>query len=831
MNFIKKNYQHLIVVLLFAVLSVGYMFPILQGKEMQQSDKIQAYAGQSEIYKYQKEKPGEYIGWTNSMFGGTPTYMVGGDYAEGIFVKMQRVVYYLLSVQGTYIFLYLLGCYILCLALGMGIFPSIITCIAFGFFSTNILIIEAGHLAKVYALAFVPMMLAGLVIGFRKSVWLGAIVFSIGLGFEVNANHYQITYYSLFVIAILVMVELYNAVKDGRMKQFITASLLFGLVGITVVGTNTSRLWTTFDFQKETIRGGSELTAAKGEAKKEAEGLDKDYAFEWSYGVLESFTLLIPNFSGGSRGDLNEKSEVYKNLTSLGVGDEDASNFTKNITTYWGDQRFVGGTSYSGAIICFLFVLSLFFIDKKNKIIFLTAGAVCLLIAWGKNLSAINFLLFDYLPLFNKFRAVSMILSLVQLCLVIMAGLGLQKIFSKKPTWETFKKPFFISLGSTAGLCLLFSILSSIFGYKSVNDPQLLEGLKQSFQNNESAVNNLYSALKEDRASLLRTDALRSLVFILLAALTIFLFVKDKLKNVTLVGTILAILVLIDLWGVDRRYLNKDDFDTRPAERSDLFTQSPADIQILQDKDLSYRIIDLTAADGPFTSAIASAFHKNIGGYSAAKLKRYADILERQLSKNNMVVLDMFNTKYFITADAKGGQIAQPNPNALGNAWFVKNIKIVNNADEEMASLDSIKPRETAFVDAKFKVQVADFKGNSNPEGMIKLTNYHPNKLIYEFNSPTAQAVVFSEVFYKGNQDWISKIDGQVKEHFRTDYLFRGIVVPAGKHQIEFSFEPKSVIQGRKYDQYANFAWILMIVGFGFMYWKNAKSSSATMNI
>jgi hypothetical protein len=829
MNFIKKNYQHLIVVILFAVLSVGYMFPILQGKEMQQSDKVQAYAGQSEIYKYQKEKPGEYIGWTNSMFGGTPTYMVGGDYAEGIFVKMQRVVYYLLSVQGTYIFLYLLGCYMLCLALGMGIFPSIITCIAFGFFSTNILIIEAGHLAKVYALAFVPMMLAGLVIGFRKSVWLGAIVFSIGLGFEINANHYQITYYSVFLIVVLVIVELYNAVKESRMKQFITASLLFGLVGIIVVGTNTSRLWTTFDFQKETIRGGSELTAAKGEAQKPTEGLDKDYAFEWSYGVLESFTLLIPNFSGGSHGDLNEKSAVYKNLTSVGVGEDDALNFTKGITTYWGDQMFVGGTSYAGAIVCFLFVLSLFFVDKKNKIIFVTAAGVCLLIAWGKNLSALNYLLFDYFPLFNKFRAVSMILSLVQLCLVIMAGLGLQKIFTQKPTWEAFKKPFFISLGVTAGLCLFFSLLSSIFGYKSVNDAQLLEGLKQSFQNNEGAVSNLYIALKEDRASLLRADAFRSLIFILLAALTIFLFVKDKLKNVAVVGTILAVLVLIDLWGVDKRYLNSDDFDSRPAERSDLFTQSPADTQILQDKDLSYRVIDFTVS--PFTNAMASAFHKNMGGYSAAKLKRFADLIERQIAKNNMVVLDMFNTKYFITADAKGASVVQVNPNALGNAWFAKNVKFVNNADEEMAALDSIKPRETAFVDVKFKTQVGDFKGNANPEGTIKLSSYHPNKLVYEFNSPTAQAVVFSEVFYKGNQDWISKIDGQVKEHFRTDYMFRGLIVPAGKHQIEFSFEPKSVIQGRKYDQYANFAWILMLVGFGFMYWKNAKSSSATQNI
>jgi hypothetical protein len=327
----------------------------------------------------------------------------------------------------------------------------------------------------------------------------------------------------------------------------------------------------------------------------------------------------------------------------------------------------------------------------------------------------------------------------------------------------------------------------------------------------------------------LRADAFRSLIFILLAALTIFLFVKDKLKNVAVVGTILAVLVLIDLWGVDKRYLNNDDFDSRPAERSDLFTQSPTDTQILQDKDLSYRVIDFTVS--PFTNAMASAFHKNMGGYSAAKLKRFADIIERQIAKNNMAVLDMFNTKYFITADAKGASVVQANPNALGNAWFVKNVKFVNNADEEMAALDSIKPRETAFVDVKFKTQVGDFKGNANPEGTIKLSSYHPNKLVYEFNSPTAQAVIFSEVFYKGNQDWISKIDGQVKEHFRTDYMFRGLIVPAGKHQIEFSFEPKSVIQGRKYDQYANFAWILMLVGFGFMYWKNAKSSSATQNV
>ncbi len=824
MNFIKQHYPHFIAILLFVGLSLGYMYPVLQGKEMQQSDKVLAYAGQTEITKYQAEKPNEYIGWTNSMFGGTPTYTVGGDYAQGFFVKAQQVVYYLLGIQGTYIFLYLLGCYLLCLALGLGVYPSIIASIGFAFFTYNIIIIEAGHLAKVYALAFAPMVLAGLIWGYRKSVWLGAILFALGLGFEINANHYQITYYLVFIIAIVIAVEIYSAFKNNTIKQFLLASTLFLLVGLVVIGTNTSRLWTTFDFQKETIRGGSELSPidTKDGSKVDNKGLDKGYAFEWSYGVLESFTLLIPNFSGGSQGSLDQKSAVFKNLSEFGVEESQAMQFTQSIGTYWGDQQFVAGSTYSGAIIIFLFVLSLFFVDKKNKVIFLTGAVLCLLISWGKNFSVLNYALFDYLPLFNKFRAVSMIMALMQLCIVTLAALGLHKIISDRPNWDTFKKPFFISLGICAGLCLFFGLLgSSLFNFATEGDGRLLESLKQSFQNNEGAVNSLYAALKTDRASLLQADAYRSLFFIILAALVLFLYIRQNLKSLHVASVLLIGLTLADLWLVNRRYLNKDDFDTRPAARADLFTQSPADAEILKDTSPNYRVVDFTVS--PFSNSMASAFHKNLGGYSATKLKRFADLIERQFSKNNMAVYDMFNTKYFITQDQKGLPIPQANPNAMGNAWFVKNIKLVNTADQEMAALDSIKPKETAFVDAQFKNQLSGFTSNNDLSGNISLTSYHPNKVTYSFDSPAQQAVIFSEVFYKGNQDWISKIDGKEVQHFRANYLLRGMIVPAGKHNIEFSFEPKSVIKGQQYDKIFNYILFAFIGLFGFMYWKENK--------
>lgn len=809
----RSNLIHVFALVLFILLSVGYMDPILGGKTLQQSDTFQMHAVQSEIRKFGAEHPGEYTGWTNSMFGGMPTYFVGGDYSEGLFVKIQPYIYNLFSQQGTFLFLYLIGVYLLLISLGVGFLPAIIGSIGYAFFSYNILIIEAGHLAKVYALAFVPIMIAGLVWAFGDKPWLGAAIFSLGLGLELNANHFQITYYSAFIIGILGVFEMVRAIKNKHTLKFCMAVGLSLILGFLVVGTNTSRLWTSTDYAKYTMRGGSEL---KGNLV--GNGLEKDYAFEWSYGKLESFSFLVPNFSGGGTGELDKDSDSFKALTGLGVEYGQALQFVKGLPTYWGEQQFVSGTTYSGAIILFLFVLGLFFANIRYRTPFLVSAVLCLFISWGGNFGLFNNILFDYLPFFNKFRAVSMILALFQLCVIVIGALGLHQIIINKPDWAGFKKPFYFSLGIAGGLCLIFALLPGMFDFTCTKDAQFKEVLNQSFGNNANAVNQVYNALLSDRESLLRSDAIRSLIFILIAAVVLWLYIKNTINKTNIVGGLIAFLVLIDLWSLDKRYLNKEDFQRTPETTDSQFTQSPADLQILNDKSLSYRVIDVTSS--PFTNSLTSVYHKSIGGYSAAKLGRFNDLIENQIAKNNMGVLNMLNTKYFIVKGPDGNPISQQNPGALGNAWFVSEVKVVNGANEEMKALDSLNPAKTLVVDKKFIANLGSKRPATDFSGSISLTSYSPKHLEYSFESNQDQIVVFSEVFYKGNEDWISTIDGKRVDHLRGNYILRAMAIPAGKHKIAFTFDPISVKVGQKYDRNASIGWVILVLGALFMHFR-----------
>jgi hypothetical protein len=812
----RKNLIHLLVVAFFTLISVAYMSPILGGKSLLQSDTYQMRAVQSEIRKFAIENNNEYTGWTNSMFGGMPTYFIGGDYSEGLFVKIQPYIYYLFTQDGTFLFLFLLCSYILLMSLEVGVLVSILGAIGYAFFSYNILIIEAGHLAKVYALAFVPLMLAGLIWGFREKPWLGAVVFSLGLGLELNANHFQITYYSAFIIAFITIFEFVRAIKNKRLGNVILASGLFVVLGLLVIGTNTSRLWTTNDYAKYTMRGGSELAE-----KSASKGLAKEYAFEWSYGKLESLSLIIPNFSGGGSGELDKDSESFKTLTALGVDYEQAQQFVRSLPTYWGDQQFVSGPTYSGAIILFLFLLGLYYANERYKLPFLISAVLCLFISWGSNLGLFNNLLFDYLPYFNKFRAVSMILTLFQLCVITIAAMGVHTIVSTKPSWESFKKPFLVSLGISAGVCLLFAIMPSLVNVTTSKDAQFKEMLGQSFGNNLNAVGQVYNALISDRQDLLSSDAFRSLILILITAGALWLYVKNIVKNKNVVASILVVLVLFDLWAVDKRYLNQEDFQKKQTNIDNLFSPSAADQQILQDKALSYRVVDLTSS--PFTNALTSVYHKSIGGYSAAKLSRFSDLIENQIAKNNMSVLNMLNTKYFIVKGQDGNPAAQQNPSALGNAWFVSEIKEVNGAREEMKALDSLNASKTLVVEKQFLKDLGGINPSNDISGKIELASYSPKQLEYNFESTNAQVVVFSEIFYKGNEDWISTIDGAPAKHIRGNYILRAMAVPAGKHKIVFKFDPVSIKQGQKYDRYTSIAWLILAVGALVMHFRSRQ--------
>ena len=804
----KPLLPHLLVVLGFIVLSVGYMSPVLKGKVLVQNDPMQAAAAAHEAVEYTK-KTGEWTGWTNSMFGGMPTYFIGGHYSKGAFFYMGKaVIGFLGSGYANFIFYYLLGMYILLLVLECGLPTSVLGAIAYAFFSYNIMIIEAGHISKVYALAFAPLMIAGLIMAFKGRRWAGAALFGLGMGLDLNANHVQITYYTALLIAIFGIFELVRAVRHKELAGFITAGVLAAVLGGLATATQAGRLLVTYEYTKETIRGKSDLVAAD-KTKPAGDGLDRDYAFNWSYGKLESLTLLIPNFSGGaSNGELDEKSDTYKKMLNYNVPPEQASQFVRSLPGYWGDQTSVSGGTYSGAILCFLFVLGLFLADKRYKYPFAITGLLFLMIAWGENLAFYNYFLFDHFPMFNKFRAVSMILSLVQLCMVVVAALGLKNILETKPTWAQIKTPFLVSLGLTAGLALILAIVPSLVGLRSVNDPELIKNLSNAFGNNQNAATDLYKALLDDRASLLRADAFRSFFFIVLAAGLLWAFITQKIKNTMAVTGILAFLVLVDLWTVDKRFLSNDDFKPKFYSTDDLFQPSPANLQIMADTDPNFRVIDLSTSI--FGDAKPSYFHKSLGGYHGAKLKRYDELVQNQVSKNNMAVFNMLNTKYFITPDKDNQPVVQRNPEALGNAWFVRELKVVADANEEMKALDKFDPRQVAFVDKRFVEQIKGFSAQADTTAKIRLTDYKPNHLTYESDSRTPQAAIFSEIYYRGNEDWLATIDGQSAPHFRANYVLRGLIVPAGKHKIEFKFDPPTVKKGQTIDLWASIGWILL---------------------
>ena len=817
---LKSLLPHLLIVLGFAILSWGYMSPVLKGKVLIQNDPVQAAATSHEVSDYFK-KTGEWSGWTNSTFGGMPTYFIWGRLSRGAIAPLGTFIN--TFGQGGYIFFYLLGAYLLLLALECSLSVSLLGAIAFAFFSYNIQLIEAGHISKVNALSFAPIMMSGMVLAYRGRSWIGAAVFSFGLGLDLWANHAQITFYSGLLMIILGGFELWRAIQQKYLPKFIMATVLIAVFGALVVANNTSTLWTTLEYTKETIRGKSELSPKPGTAKTSG-GLDRDYAFNWSYGKLESLTLLIPNFSGGaSGGELNEKSEVFKALTQrYSIPAETAVQVARSLPSYWGDQTFVGGGVYSGAIICFLFVLGLFIADKRYKNPFALGALFFLIISWGKNLSVINYFLFDYFPMFNKFRAVSMAMSLVQLCVAIVAALGLKKLLEDKPDWKQLQRPFFISLGITGGLSLLFALIPGFFDFRGANDGALVSNLTQQFNNNSAAANDIYSALLSDRSAMLRSDAFRSFMFILLGAGLVWAFATQKLKNPMIVAGGLVFLTLVDMWVVDRRYLNNDSFQQKWYSYDDLFQPSPANQQIMQDTDPNYRVIDLTTS--PFQDARLSYFHKSLGGYHGASLRRYREVVDAHMTKNNMAVYNMLNTRYFIVPDKDGQQVVQRNPEALGNAWFVKEVKMVNNADEELKALDNFNPRQTAYVDKRFADQLKNVNPQSDTSGTIRLTDYKPNHLTYESDAKTPQVAIFSEIYYRGGIDWKAYVDGQEAPHFRANYILRGMEVPAGKHKIEFKFDPPAVKTGQQIDRFAAIAWILLIVGGIFMEYRSKPS-------
>lgn len=817
----QRIWPHLISLVAFVVLSVLYFSPVLEGKVLRQYDDIQAKAAAAEVQQYH-EKTGEWSAWTNSMFGGMPAYHIVGDYPTSLPTKAGRALNNLLPAPANYILTALISAYILLLVLGVSRALSFIGAIAFAFATFSIVSIEAGHVSKMIAINYSPGVIAGVILAFRQNKWLaGSALTTLFLGLQLYGNHIQITYYLGIGLIIYVLIEAVQFIKNGETARLVKTLAGLGVACLIAVSTHTTRLWTSMEYAKETIRGKSELTnTISPEHKPGQDGLDKEYAFNWSYGISETLTLLIPNFHGGaSQGALSGSSETYQVMVSRGVDPAMTSQFIKALPLYWGSQPMTSGPVYAGAIICFLFVLGLFVVKGPLKNWIAATTVLYIIWSWGKNLAFVNYLFFDYFPMFNKFRSVTMVLSLAQLLMVLLALYTLNEIFQKKISWEKLKKPMTISLGITGGLCAIFAIVPGIFfDFRAASDAQMLESLFQSTQDRNFA-QTIIQAIQSDRASLLRMDAFRSLVLILFAAGIIWLWLQNKIKPV-MAYSLLAVLMIFDFFGVDKRYLNNDDFVSKAVAQNSV-APSPADEMILADPALDFRVLDLSRGSS-FNNAEASFFHKSIGGYHGAKLRRYQELIENQIAKPNANpgILDMLNTKYIIATDDKGQPMAQLNPGAMGNAWFVDSYFLAENADAEMAALDSLNPAKAAVLDKKFGAALEGLIIRPDSVSHIKLTDYRPDQLTYESDAATEKLAVFSEIYYNVNNDWKVTVDGQEASLLRADYVLRALRVPAGKHTIIFSFEPKSVSAGHTIDLAGSVLMVLMIAGALFLNFK-----------
>jgi Bacterial membrane protein YfhO len=646
----------------------------------------------------------------------------------------------------------------------------------------------------------VPLVLAGLLYAFRRGsrhLWLGAALFAFGLTMHIRANHLQITYYLLLLILVFGVVQLVYALREKALADFLKTTVVLGVAALIAAGVSFGRLYTTLEYSKYSIRGKSELKEANSGDKASA-GLDRDYAFQWSYGVGETMTLLIPNFYGGaSQGALDEDSQTAQEFAKLGVPPVQMQELLKALPLYWGDQMFTSGPVYVGAIVCFLFVLGLLVVESRLRYWLLAATIFSMVLSWGKNFEAFNYFMFDYFPGYNKFRAVSMALVIAQIAMPLLGIYALWRLLQQTDKKAAEKKVLYAA-GITGGLCLLVALFAGMASFVAPADAQL-EQMQWPVQ-----------ALRADRESMMRGDAIRSLVFILLAAGVLYFYLKQKV-SATAATLALGLLILVDLWSVDKRYLSNDDFQKRLVETH--FQPSPADQLILQDKDLSYRVINLA---NPFNEARTSYFHKSVGGYHGAKLRRYQDVIDKHIAQNNLEVLNMLNTRYFITTDAQ--QPVQRNQQALGNAWFVQKLIPVNTPDEELAALTTLHPATEAVVDvSKFPVKDQVF---GTTGGTIRLTSYAPNHLKYDANAAAGGFAVFSEIYYKDG--WNAYLDGKLVDHIRVNYILRGMPLPAGQHTIEFKFEPKEYQIGNTVTLISSILMLAIVVGGVFYAFRTA---------
>ncbi len=819
---------HLIAIFGLLVLAIIYFSPVMSGKVLSMSDVQQASASAREIRELALQT-GQKPLWTDAVFSGMPGYMIDFNYPYIFIYKATMSVIGLLPNTASVVFVIMLCTYLLLVVLGCNAWLSALGAAAYGFGTLSIVSLEAGHISKLYAMGFGAGMLAGVILALRGRYWLGAALTGFFMCMELGANHIQITYYLFMTIGLYVLIEGVALVRAGKGRQLALGLATLAVAGTLAAGSFGKRLLVLNQYTKETIRGTSELTAkttnpdGKSTGNESKSGLDKEYAFSYSYGKAETLTLLIPNaFGGASGGGLTTDSDFYKAMTSRGVEPAAAKQMAElGAPTYWGDQPMVGGPAYAGAALLFLFVLGMFIIRSPIRWWLLSAAGLLIMLALGKNLLFINGFLFDNLPYLNKFRAMTMALCLAQLFIGIGAALALQTIVNEKFTLAQIRQPLLISFGLTGGVALVLALLGgTLFSFQTPTD---LDSLSRYFG---EAAKEFQTALISDRQSMLRADAFRSFLLILTTAGAVWAYVTNKIKPALFYPIVLAVVVL-DLYGVDKRFLNNADFITK-TQAGAVFEPTPADQQILSDTSAGYRVFDQTVDF--MNSNRTSFFHRSIGGYHAAKLRRYQELITYAFPVNTLHILNMLHAKYVIQAgqpnpansQQPAGPVAIPNPEVMGAAWFVGTVQQVANADDELAIMKTLNPRDSAVVDKRFATQLGNLPATLDHTGStIQLTSYRPDKLIYQTSAVRDGLAVFSEIYYRGESDWQAFIDGKPAPHLRANYVLRAMRIPAGKHTVEFRFDPPTAHVGDTIDLICN---VLLIALIGFVIFHEGRN-------
>ncbi|QLE02534.1 YfhO family protein [Galbibacter sp. BG1] len=798
----KKIVPHLVVFLVFILISIIYFSPALQGKKIFQSDIVQ-YIGMSKERNDFKDQTGEESYWTNSAFGGMPTYQLGANYPHNYIKKLDKTIRFL-PRPADYLFLYFIGFYVLLLVLKVDWKLAGIGALAFGFSTYLIIILGVGHNAKAHAIGYFPFVLAGIVLAFRRKYVSGFLLTAFAMALEINANHFQMTYYLMLLVLVLGLVYLYDAFKKKELPQFFKTVGILAVAVVLAVATNATNLMATQEYAKWSTRGKSELTLnPDGTPKESTNGLDKEYITQYSYGLFESLNLFVPRLTGGGNDEeLGKDSNSYEYLVRQGVPPAQAQDFVKNQAAhmmYWGGQPIVAAPAYVGAVVLFLFVLSLFLVKGRHKWWLLAGSLISLILSWGHNFEALTYAMIDYFPMYNKFRAITSIQVILELCVPILAILGLKELFDGKLEKAKKLEALKWSAITCVGILVVLFFAKGALDFTHANDSYY----RQQFD--QMGMNQLMSNIKKDREALYTKDVFRSLLFVLIAAAVIWLFIKEKLKkNYTIIA--FGILFLVDLVGIDRQYVNNEDFvSARVLEQP--FQESAIDKQILQDKGY-YRVFNTQES---INGASTSFYHKSIGGYHAAKPKRLQDLFEYQISKNNVAVLNMLNVKYIIRQNDKGQMYPANNPYANGPAWFVKNLKAVNSPDAEMKALDSINVKTTAVFDKNRFEGVSEGAFTVDSTTSIKLIDYQPNELTYKTSNKNNGVAVFSEMYYPNG--WQVSIDGKAVEEFRANYALRALEVPAGEHTITFTFDPEVVKTGASISLASNILLFLLLIG------------------